>query len=185
MRVNRKRPHRRQGGGHIGQRRDGSRKSCEMLSAQREARSAKKHFEKLKATRNAWPIGLNKFQGNIDDRYIRQLGGIGQSKLLVTAHRASTRLSRTSVYHGCKLEKRLFTEVAFIRFSRSCGFGNVLASGFWALSKATIPATIGAAIEVPVQTPYRPPGSVLTISSPGAVTSTHDGSYDEKRASES
>src|SRR5215216_2464608 len=43
-----------------------------------------------------------------------------------------------------------------------------------ARTSAASPATIGAAIDVPLHVPYRPPGTVLRIACPGAATWTHE-----------
>src|SRR3954471_15259261 len=43
-----------------------------------------------------------------------------------------------------------------------------------ARTSAASPATIGAAIEVPLQVPYLPPGTVLRMASPGAATWIHE-----------
>src|SRR5687767_656753 len=59
--------------------------------------------------------------------------------------------------------------VSSIRSTRTEG----VIVGFADLTNAAIPAAIGAAIDVPLHAPNRPPGIALTISSPGATARTH------------
>src|SRR5215207_2992515 len=51
--------------------------------------------------------------------------------------------------------------------------------GKFARTSAASPATIGAAIDVPLHVPYRPLGIVLKIASPGAATRTHEPSLEK------
>src|SRR6266496_2559702 len=43
-----------------------------------------------------------------------------------------------------------------------------------ACTNAASPATMGAAMDVPLQVPYRPLGTVLRIASPGEATRIHE-----------